>query len=38
MAEFYADRIRRGKTTLDKVPASLVDAVKAILGIEDEDE
>lgn len=36
MVEFYADRIRRGKTTLDKVPASLLEAVKQLLEMDDQ--
>ena len=29
MITFYVDRIHRGKTTLDKVPAALREQVKA---------
>lgn len=28
MVDFYVDRIERGKTTLDKVPASLREQVR----------
>ena len=32
MAKIYADLIRKGKKTIDDVPANLVEEVKRILG------
>mgnify|MGYP007012486364 FL=1 len=35
MAKIYADLIRKGKKTLDDVPAELLEEVKRILGLLD---
>ena len=32
MAKIYADLLRKGKKTIDDVPAELVEEVKRILG------
>lgn len=34
MARIYAELIRKGKKTLDDVPAELLEEVKRILGLD----